>query len=72
MVVFGYFEVVFCCTFSLNIFKTKVTPSVSKTGGGVKATFGQCPKVNSFFLGMPFQRKAKPDQKQPNIALIAY
>ena len=27
---------------------------MSKTGGGVKAIFGQCPKVRSFFLGMPF------------------
>ena len=31
---------------------TKVTSQVSKMRGGVKATFGQCPKVSSFFLGI--------------------
>ena len=54
-VFYGCFEVVFSCTFFLNLFKQKlpqVCPKWVRGGGGVKATFAQCPKESSFFLGI--------------------
>ena len=39
------------CIF-LSLLKRKLPHRCPKQGGGVKATFGQCPKGSSFFLGM--------------------
>ena len=38
--------------FFLSLLKRKLPQSCPKRGGGVKATFGQCPKGSSFFLGL--------------------
>ena len=40
--------------FFLSLLKRKLPQACPKRvgGGGVKATFGQCPKVSGFFLGM--------------------
>ena len=47
----GSFEVVFSCMFFVNLFRQKLPQGCPKrVGGGVKATFGQCPKVSGFFF----------------------
>ena len=38
--------------FFLSLLKRKLPQRCPKRGGGVKATFGQCPKGSSFFLRM--------------------
>ena len=46
----------------------------NRWGGGVKATFGQCPKVSGFFLGMSSLNLgidlAKYVFQQPNIQML--
>ena len=57
--IFRFFEVVFSCMFFLNLFLFfKLPHRCPKQGGGVEATFGQCPKGSSFFL-----RIASPSQR---------
>ena len=53
MVLFRFFEVVFSGMFFLFfLFFLSYPNDVQNRGGGVKATFGQCPKGSSFFLGI--------------------
>ena len=48
----GYLEVVFSCKFFLNLVEQKLPNGCPKRvgGGGIKTTFGHCPKVSNTSL----------------------